>query len=105
MAFVITQKCQDEQYGTCVSVCPVNAIHPGDYQGKKFMVIDPETCIDCGMCLPECPIGAIVGSTDEDQAFAKINAELAKTFKNNPAITPRAANDPPKRPDNKLVNG
>jgi ferredoxin len=105
MPHVITQKCLDEQYGTCVSVCPSNSIHPGVYQGKKFMAIDPETCIDCGMCLPECPIGAIVGSVDEDPAYAKINAECSKTFKNNPPVDPRPANDPPKRPDNKLVNG
>ena len=103
MPHVITQKCLEERYASCVAVCPVNCIHPGDYQGKQFMVIDPEVCIDCGMCLPECPIGAIVGSADEDPEYTKINAELAKTFKSNPPVEARASNDPPKRADNKLV--
>jgi ferredoxin len=67
------------------------------------MIINPEVCIDCGVCLPECPIGAIKGSTDEDAAWAAINAELAPTFKDNPKVTPRAPNDPPHKPTNKLV--
>ena len=103
MPFVITQKCLEEQYASCVAVCPVNCIHAGDYQGKKFMIIDPEVCIDCGMCIPECPIGAIVGSMDEDPEYGKINAELAKSFKLNPPVEARPSNDPPRRADNKLV--
>lgn len=104
MAHVITEKCLGEQYGTCVSVCPVDCIHAGDYKGQPFMVIDPETCIDCGLCIPECPIGAIVGSVDQDPEYAKINAELAPTFRENPKLeNPRPATDPPRKPDNKLV--
>ncbi len=103
MAHVITNKCLDERYGTCASVCPTNSIHPGEYQGKPFMAIDPETCIDCGVCLSECPVGAIVSSVDEDTEYGKINAECSKTFKNNPPVPTRPSNDPPKRKDNKLV--
>ena len=104
MPHVITEKCLGERYATCVSVCPVSCIHPGEHQGQVFMVIDPETCIDCGICLPECPIGAIVNSADENPAATTLNAELAPSFKNNAAVTARPKNDPPKRPGNKLVN-
>lgn len=103
MAHVINEKCLGEVYAACVDVCPVDCIHPGDYNGQGFMIIDPEVCIDCGVCLPECPIGAIVGSVDEDAAYAKINADLAPTFKDHPKVTPRPPNDPPRKPGNKLV--
>ena len=103
MAYVITEKCLGERYASCVSVCPVDCIHPGDYQGQVFMVIDPETCIDCGACVPECPIDAIVDSVDKDPAYGKINAELSPKFLNNPAVPERPKNDPPKKPTNKLV--
>ncbi len=104
MSHVITEKCLGERYGSCVAVCPVDCIHPGDYKGEVFMIIDPETCIDCGACIPECPINAIVGSVDDDPAYAKINAELTPSFKQNPKVEERPKNDPPKKPGNKLVN-
>ena len=104
MSYVIVEKCLGERYGVCATVCPVECIHPGDYKGQPFMIIDPEVCINCGLCLPECPVGAIVASEDEDQAYATINKDLTPSFKNNPAAPERAKNDPPKRPGNKLVN-
>jgi ferredoxin len=103
MSYVITEKCLGERYATCVASCPVECIHPGDYQGQEFMVIDPEVCIDCGACLPECPIGAIVETTDQDPGYAKINADLTPTFKENTPVAERPRNDPPKKPTNKLV--
>ena len=103
MPHVITEKCLGERYASCVSVCPVDCIHPGDYKGEVFMIIDPETCIDCGACIPECPINAILPSPDDDQAYAKINAELTATFKQNPKVAERARNEPPKKAGNKLV--
>ena len=54
MPYVINQECLGERYADCVDVCPVNCIYPGDYKGEVFMVIDPDICIDCGACLPEC---------------------------------------------------
>ncbi|MBI1882798.1 MAG: 4Fe-4S binding protein [Chlamydiae bacterium] len=81
----------------------MECIHPGDYQGKEFMIIDPEVCISCGLCLPECPINAIVDTEDQDPTWANINKELTPSFKGNPPATERPRNDPPKRPDNKLV--
>lgn len=103
MPHVILEKCLGEVYAACVEVCPVDCFHPGDYKGQKFMIIDPEVCIDCGVCLPECPIGAIVGSVDESPEWAKINAELTPQFKNNPKAPLRPPNDPPHKPENKLV--
>lgn len=102
MAYVITGKCLGERYATCAEVCPVDCIHPGEYNGEVFMVIDPDDCIDCGVCQPECPIDAIVDSPDEAPEWAKINAELAPSFKANPKVEPRPANDPPRKAENKL---
>ncbi len=104
MSYVITEKCLEEQYAVCATVCPVECIHPGEYQSKKFMIIDPDVCISCGLCLPECPVGAIVASEDEDPAYAKINKELTAQFKNNPVAPERPKTDPPRKPGNKLVN-
>jgi ferredoxin len=104
MAYVITDKCLGERYATCVAVCPVDCIHPGDYQGEEFMIIDPEVCIDCSLCLPECPIGAIVESESESPDWAAINLELAPSFRDNPKVEERPRNDPPRKPGNTIVN-
>ncbi len=102
MPYVITEKCLGERYATCVAVCPVDCIKPGDYQGQPFMIIDPDVCIDCGLCEPECPISAIVTTEDDSPEWAKINRDLTAEFNNHPAVVPRAADDPPKRPGNVL---
>ncbi len=104
MAYVITAKCLGERYATCVSVCPVDCIHPGEHEGETFMVIDPETCIDCSLCMPECPIGAIVEGEDEDPEWAKINAQLAQSFSENVAVEERPRSDPPRKSGNTIVN-
>ena len=103
MPYVITEKCLGERYATCVDVCPVNCIYPGDYKGQPFMVIDPDLCIDCGACIPECPIEAIVATVEEAPEYGKINAEFSPQFKSNPAVTPRPSNDPPRKAGNKIV--
>ena len=95
MPYVINQECLGEQFADCVDVCPVNCIYPGEYKGEKFMVIDPDICIDCGACLPECPVEAIVASVDDAPEWGKVNADLTPQFKNNAAVTPRQPNDPP----------
>jgi ferredoxin len=104
MAYVIGEKCLGERYAVCATVCPVECIHPIDHKGEQFMIIDPEVCISCGLCLPECPVGAIVASESEDPAYAQVNKDLTPAAKNNPAAPERAKNDPPKKPGNKLVN-
>ena len=104
MSYVITEKCLGERYAVCATVCPVECIHPIDHKNETFMIIDPEVCISCGLCLPECPVGAIIASESEDPAYAQINKDLTPAAKNNPVAPERAKNDPPKKPGNKLVN-
>jgi len=73
VTYVIAEPCIDVKDGACVDVCPVDCIH----EVERMFVIDPEECIDCGACEPECPVEAIF---PEDalpakwQAFVRINA-------------------------------
>ncbi len=107
MTYVITEKCLGERYGDCVAVCPVECIHPIEHEGRPFMIIDPQVCIDCGVCLPECPIGAIVASEAEAPRDAALNASLAPAAveyeKQHGKAATRPPNEPPRRPENKLV--
>lgn len=81
MSYVITGKCLGERYATCVAVCPVDCIHPGEYQGQEFMIIDPEECIDCGACVPECPVNAIFEESDVPEQWKDYIAKNADPFK------------------------
>ena len=84
MDHVITGLCQDTKDQSCVEVCPVDCIHPaqsldGDeaFEATPQLYIDPDVCIDCGACVPECPVGAIFMEEDlapEDQQYIEINA-------------------------------
>ncbi|WDM85387.1 ferredoxin family protein [Ehrlichia sp. JZT12] len=56
MTHFITDRCIRCKYTDCVEVCPVDCF----YEGKNMLVIDPDQCIDCGVCVPECPVDAIV---------------------------------------------
>ena len=103
MAYVITNKCLDEQYAQCVDVCPVDCIYPGLHEKKRFMVIDPTRCINCDACLLTCPIGAIVNSEEKDSEYAEINKRLAKKFRGNPDVIPKNPKDKPNRKDNTLI--
>ena len=83
MTYVVTENCIKCKYTDCVEVCPVDCFH----EGPNFLVIDPDECIDCTLCVPECPVNAIFAEDDvpEDQRqFLKINADLAKSW---PVIT------------------
>jgi ferredoxin len=63
----------------CVEVCPVDCFR----EGPNFLVIDPDECIDCNLCVPECPVDAIVADDDvpeNQQDFIALNAELAKQW-------------------------
>ena len=63
MAYVITEACIGTKDASCVQVCPVDCIHPGPeeagFAGTDQLFIDPNVCIDCGACEPECPVNAI----------------------------------------------
>ncbi len=83
MTFVVGENCIKCKYTDCVEVCPVDCFH----EGPNFLVIDPDECIDCTLCEPECPAQAIFSEDDlpDDQAhFLELNAELAAQW---PVIT------------------
>ena len=83
MTYVVTENCIRCKFTDCVDVCPVEAFH----EGPNFLVINPDECIDCDVCVPECPVDAIFAEDDvpEDQLqFVEINAELALKW---PVIT------------------
>ncbi|HEU0196538.1 MAG TPA: ferredoxin FdxA [Nevskiaceae bacterium] len=76
MTHVVTDNCIKCKYTDCVEVCPVDCFH----EGANFLAIDPVECIDCTLCVPECPAEAIFAEDDvpEDmKAFFEINAELS----------------------------
>lgn len=83
MAYVVTEACVNCRYTDCVEVCPVDCFH----QGPNFIVIDPETCIDCTLCVDECPVQAICEASEvpPGQAhFIGLNAQYARIW---PVIT------------------
>ncbi|MEM7208308.1 MAG: ferredoxin FdxA [Pseudomonadota bacterium] len=83
MTFVVTENCIRCKYTDCVEVCPVDCFH----EGPNFLVIDPDECIDCSLCEPECPANAIYAEEDLPENminFIEINAELAEKW---PVIT------------------
>jgi ferredoxin len=97
VAFIITDKCLGERYASCMQVCPVYCIYPGELDGRPFAVIDPKLCIDCGACVPECPVEAIIENSKEDPVYAELNEQLAPVWKGNPVPPARPATDPPRR--------
>ncbi|MBK9126571.1 MAG: ferredoxin family protein [Phycisphaerales bacterium] len=82
MPHIITQSCIGTKDTSCVDVCPVDCIHPRkdepDFAKAEMLYINPETCIDCGLCVDECPVKAIFSEDDlpaEMEAFIEKNAE------------------------------
>ncbi len=83
MTYVVTENCIKCRYTDCVEVCPVDCFH----EGKNFVVIDSDECIDCALCEPECPVEAIFSEDDlneNQKKFLKINLDLSKKW---PIIT------------------
>ncbi|MCB4363199.1 ferredoxin family protein [Hydrogenophaga taeniospiralis] len=80
MTFVVTEACIRCKYTDCVDVCPVDAFR----EGPNFLAIDPDECIDCAVCVPECPVAAIYAEDDvpaNQQGFIALNAELSREWK------------------------
>jgi len=79
MAYVVSENCIKCKYTDCVEVCPVDCFR----EGPNFLVIDPDECIDCSLCVPECPANAIYAADDvpaAEKPFIALNAELAKQW-------------------------
>jgi len=83
VAHVVCEPCVDCKYTDCVEVCPVECFH----QGSRALYIDPEVCIDCALCVPECPVEAIYADVDVPEKW-KSSIELnAAGARNLPVIT------------------
>ena len=81
MTFVVTDNCIRCKLTDCVEVCPVDCF----YEGPNFLVINPDECIDCALCEPECPINAIKSEddlTENEKVFVALNRELSATWPN-----------------------
>jgi ferredoxin len=102
MTFVITEKCIRCKYSDCVEVCPVDCF----YEGSNMLAINPDECIDCGLCEPECPVNAIYAEDDlpeKYKPFIELNAELSKQWPNiNHRKTPPSDADTWKEIEDKL---
>jgi ferredoxin len=83
MTYLVTENCIKCKHTDCVSVCPVDCF----YEGPNFLAINPDECIDCGVCVSECPVDAIVADSDGTVNIAlwlEINTRLSKQW---PVIT------------------
>ena len=90
MTYVVTENCIKCKYTDCVEVCPVDCFH----EGPNMLVIDPDECIDCTLCVPECPANAIYAEDDlpaGQEQFMELNKELAKKW---PVLTERKPGPP-----------
>ena len=72
MTYVITEPCIDVLDQSCVSVCPVDCIH-FDQGTDRMLAIDPDECIDCGACEPECPVNAIYPEDSVPAEWAQVH--------------------------------
>ena len=83
MAYIVAEPCINCKYTDCVAVCPVDCF----YEGENMLVINPDECIDCGACEPECPVNAIFEEDDLPEkwnAYTELNEKLALEW---PVIT------------------
>lgn len=79
MTHVVTENCRECRYTDCVATCPVACFHVNEVR----VYIDPEVCIDCGACIPVCPVHAIVEEFDlpeDQQHWIEINAKASKRY-------------------------
>jgi ferredoxin len=97
VTYVVTENCIKCKYMDCVEVCPVDCFH----EGPNFLVIDPDECIDCTLCEPECPVEAIFSEEElpaGQEQFKELNKELSHKW---PVITEKG----PPPPDAKEWEG
>jgi ferredoxin len=80
MAYVVTEACVKCKYTDCVDVCPVDCFR----EGPNMLVIEPDECIDCTLCVAECPVQAIYAEDDVpdgQREFVALNRDLARLWK------------------------
>jgi ferredoxin len=82
VAYIITEPCIGTKDSACVDVCPVDCIHPRKdepgYEATQMLYIHPDECIDCGACVPACPVEAIFALDETPEKwknFIEVNAE------------------------------
>jgi len=81
MAYIVAEPCIKCKFTDCVAVCPVDCF----YEGKNMLVINPDECIDCGACEPECPVNAIYEEDDLPEkwnSYVELNERLADSWPN-----------------------
>ncbi|MCP5411421.1 MAG: ferredoxin family protein [Alphaproteobacteria bacterium] len=79
MTYVVTERCIKCKYMDCVEVCPVDCF----YEGENMLVINPDECIDCGVCLVECPVDAILQDSEGGaEMWLQLNARYSKIWPN-----------------------
>lgn len=78
MTFVVTDACIKCKYTDCVEVCPVDCF----YEGETMLVINPDECIDCGVCEPECPAEAIFAESEDLIDWVNFNRDYAAKWPN-----------------------
>ncbi len=79
MPYVVTESCIKCKYMDCCEVCPVDCF----YEGDNMLVINPDECIDCGVCEPECPAEAILPDSDNQASkWEKLNEEFSEKWPN-----------------------
>jgi ferredoxin len=83
MTYVVTENCIKCKYTDCVEVCPVDCF----YEGENMLVIHPDECIDCGVCVPECPAEAIFSDADPQATpnWLEINRKYSAVWPNIPS--------------------
>ena len=79
MTYIVNDKCIKCKFTDCVDVCPVDCF----YEGENMLVINPDECIDCGVCEPECPVDAIVSDTEEGATdWLELNDKYSRKWPN-----------------------
>jgi ferredoxin len=96
MAYIIAEPCIGTKDTACVDACPVDCIHPkkdeGPFAGAEMLYIDPVECIDCGACVPVCPVSAIFAlddlPADSGRSGALIPIEVGQSFRSKWGAVP-----------------
>ena len=110
MAYIITEPCIGTKDSACVDVCPVDCIHPrkdeGDFEASTMLFIHPDECIDCGACVPACPVEAIFALDEVPEKWKNYIEINAKHFqKSRSRIRPTGCSPAPDAPPGPLAEG